>query len=48
MGVGVAIAACYILFTAGVKGVTAYFANTTINDWFGIDIPVCVEFGCSP
>ena len=35
-----------LIFSAGVTGVTAYFANTTINDWFGVDIPVWVfEFG---
>jgi len=29
-----------------VTGVTAYFANTTLNDWIGVDIPVWVfEFG---
>jgi amino acid transporter len=46
MGTALLIAACYTVFSAGVAGVTAYFANTTINDWFGIDIPVWVfEFG---
>ena len=46
MGVALLIAACYLIFSAGVTGVTAYFANTTINDWFGVDIPVWVfEFG---
>jgi amino acid transporter len=42
MGVALLIAACYTLFTAGVMGVTAYFANATVNDWFGVDIPVWV------
>ena len=46
MGVALLIAACYLIFSAGVTGVTAYFANTTFNDWFGWDIPVWVfEFG---
>ena len=46
MGVALLIAACYLIFSAGVTGVTAYFANTTIDDWFGVDIPVWVfEFG---
>jgi amino acid transporter len=46
MGVALLIAACYLIFSAGVTGVTAYFANSTFNDWFGVDIPVWVfEFG---
>ena len=46
MGVALLIAACYLIFSAGVTGVTAYFANTTLNDWIGVDIPVWVfEFG---
>ena len=46
MGVALLIAACYLIFSAGVTGVTAYFANTTIDDWIGVDIPVWVfEFG---
>jgi amino acid transporter len=46
MGTALLIAACYTVFAAGVTGVTAYFANTTINDWFSVDIPVWViEFG---
>ena len=46
MGVALLIAACYTIFAAGVTGVTAYFANTTFNDWFSVDIPVWVwEFG---
>jgi amino acid transporter len=46
MGTALLIAACYTVFAAGVTGVTAYFANTTFNDWFGVDIPVWVwEFG---
>ena len=46
MGVALLIAACYTIFAAGVTGVTAYFANTTFNDWFSVDIPVWAwEFG---
>jgi amino acid transporter len=46
MGVALLIAACYTIFSAGVTGVTAYFANATFNDWFSVDIPVWVwEFG---
>jgi amino acid transporter len=46
MGVALLIAACYLIFAAGVTGVTAYFANNTIDDWFGVDIPVWIfEFG---
>jgi amino acid transporter len=46
MGTALLIAACYTVFSAGVMGVTAYFANTTFNDWFSADIPVWVfEFG---
>ena len=46
MGTALLITACYTIFAAGVTGVTAYFANTTFNDWFGVDIPVWVwEFG---
>jgi amino acid transporter len=46
MGVALLIAACYTIFAAGVTGVTAYFANATVNDWFSLDIPVWAwEFG---
>lgn len=46
MGTAITIAGCYIFFAAGVTGVTAYFANTTILDWTGADIPVwIIEFG---
>ena len=31
-----------MIFTAAVAGVTSYFANWTINDWFSVDIPVYV------
>jgi len=39
MGTAVTITLCYVLFCAGVSGVTAYFANSTINEWLGVDIP---------
>jgi amino acid transporter len=42
MGTAVTITLCYVLFTAGVSGVTAYFANSTMNDWLSIDIPAWV------
>src|SRR5215218_8142139 len=42
MGTAVTITLCYVLFTAGVSGVTAYFANSTMNDWLSIDIPAYV------
>lgn len=46
MGVALLIAACYLIFSAGVTGVTGYFANATFNDWFSVDIPVWIfEFG---
>jgi amino acid transporter len=46
LGAAFTIAGCYIFFSAGVTGVTAYFANATLLDWTGADIPVWViEFG---
>jgi amino acid transporter len=39
MGTAVTITLCYVLFTAGVSGVTAYFAHGTLNDWLSVDIP---------
>ncbi len=46
MGTALLIAGCYIIFSAGVTGVTAYFVNTSIADWTGLDIPVwLIEFG---
>jgi amino acid transporter len=42
MGTALLIASCYIIFTAGVSGVTAYFANDTVKDWTGINIPAWV------
>src|SRR5262249_23596831 len=34
------ITLCYMIFTASVMGVTAYFANGLFNSWFGWDISV--------
>ena len=35
LGAAIGIAAAYILFTAGVNGVTSYFAQTSILDLSG-------------
>ena len=35
MGTAILIAGCYIFFSAGVAGVTAYFLNATMQDWVG-------------
>jgi amino acid transporter len=40
MGTAVLIAGCYIFFSAGVAGVTAYFTNATLQDWIGWGPPV--------
>jgi amino acid transporter len=40
MGTAILIAGCYIFFSAGVAGVTAYFANSTLLDWVGWGPPV--------
>ncbi len=44
VGLGTAglIASCYLIFVSAVVGITAYFANTSILDWFGVDIPAWV------
>ena len=39
LGSGILIALCYIIFSAAVMGVLGYFAATSFNDWFGIDLP---------
>jgi amino acid transporter len=39
LGSGILIALCYIVFSAAVMGVLGYFAATSFNDWFGIDLP---------
>ena len=40
LGAASTVALCYIIFSASVTGVTSYFANTTIHDWFGVSVPV--------
>lgn len=39
MGSAILIAGCYIIFSAAVVGTMGYFAATSFNDWFGIDLP---------
>jgi amino acid transporter len=39
MGSGVLIAFCYIIFAAAVTGTGAYFASTSIDTWFGVNVP---------
>jgi amino acid transporter len=39
LGSAFLIALCYVVFSAAVMGVFGYFASTTFNDWFGVDIP---------
>lgn len=36
---GLLIGFCYIIFSAGVAGALGYFASTSFNAWFGIDLP---------
>jgi amino acid transporter len=55
LGSGMLIALCYILFSAAVMGTFGYFAATSFNEWFGIDLPaylytagclaLCTAFG---
>jgi amino acid transporter len=42
LGSGILIALCYIIFSAAVMGVLGYFAATSFNEWFGIDMPAYV------
>jgi amino acid transporter len=42
MGTAALISLCYVIFTCAVLGVTGYFASTSINDWFSIDLPAWV------
>src|SRR3954451_8539452 len=39
MGAGLLIAFCYVIFAAAVTGVGSYFASTSIDTWFGINVP---------
>ncbi len=38
LGTAIGIVVAYLLFAAGVNGVTTYFANTSLNDLFGISM----------
>lgn len=42
LGSGILIALCYVIFAAAVTGVLGYFASTTIDAWFGINLPAYV------
>jgi amino acid transporter len=42
LGSGLLIALCYVIFSAAVAGVLGYFASTSFNEWFGIDLPAYV------
>ena len=42
MGTAALISLCYVIFSCAVIGVTGYFASTSVNDWFSIDIPAWV------
>jgi amino acid transporter len=39
MGTAALISLCYVVFSAAVTGVTAYFASTSIEDWTGVSLP---------
>jgi len=39
MGTAALISLCYVIFCAAVIGVTSYFASTSFNDWFGVNLP---------
>jgi amino acid transporter len=42
LGSAILIALCYIVFAAAVMGVLGYFAATSFNEWFSIDLPAYV------
>ncbi|HWI72337.1 MAG TPA: APC family permease, partial [Baekduia sp.] len=42
LGSGMLIAFCYIIFSAAVMGTFGYFAATSFNEWFSIDLPAYV------
>jgi amino acid transporter len=42
MGTAALISLCYVIFSCAVIGVTGYFASTSFNDWFSVDIPAWV------
>jgi amino acid transporter len=39
MGTAALISLCYVVFSAAVTGVTAYFASTSIETWTGVALP---------
>ena len=39
LGSGLLIAFCYIIFAAAVTGTGAYFASTSVDSWFGVNVP---------
>ena len=39
MGTATLISLCYVVFCAAVIGVTAYFASTSFDAWFGVNVP---------
>lgn len=42
LGTAALITFVYVILTASIVGIFAYFANASINDWFGLDIPVWI------
>ncbi len=42
MGTALLIAGCYLVFSAAVTGVTAYFFVTTVDSWFGVMVPTWI------
>lgn len=40
LGTAAVMVFCYAVFTGAIIGVTSYWANATILDWFHVDIPV--------
>jgi amino acid transporter len=42
MGTAALISLCYTIFCAAVIGVTSYFASTSFDTWFGVNIPAYV------
>ena len=45
LGSGLLIALCYIVFSAAVTGVTAYFAATTVAAFTGLELPAWLYMG---
>lgn len=42
LGTAVVVTASYVILTAALLGTFAYFANTSLADWTGLDIPIPV------